>query len=73
MKTLRFDAFGRDLLIIGSEEGWSAFYLGNEGKRRPAHDIIIPPSVKETEMARYLDDLLHEWATHRNNSVKPRD
>ena len=70
MKSLKFDVFGRDVLIVENEAGWQAFYLGSEGKRRPARDIYVPPDITESEMARYLDDLLHEWATDRNNSVK---
>jgi len=70
MKSLKFDVFGRDVLIVEKDGGWEAFYLGNEGKRRPAIDITVPPNIAESEMAQYLDDLCHEWATDRNNSVK---
>ena len=73
MKALKFDLFGREVLIIRSEDGWQAFYLGNEGKRRPARDIIIPRNIEEENLAQYLDDLCHEWATDRNNSVKRLD
>ncbi len=69
MKTLKFDVFGRDVVIVKTESGWQAFYLGNEGKRRPANDIIVPSDITEVEIARYLDDLCHEWATDRNKSV----
>ena len=70
MKTLKFDVFGRDVLIVETESGWQAFYLGNEGKRRPARDIIVPPNILESEIAQYLDDLCHEWPTELNKSVK---
>ncbi|MDM8541954.1 hypothetical protein QUF90_12775 [Desulfococcaceae bacterium HSG9] len=70
MKTLKFDVFGRNVLIVETESGWQAFYLGNEGKRRPARDIIVPPNILESEIAQYLDDLCHEWATELNKSVK---
>ena len=63
MKALKFDLFGREVLITRDEDGWQAFYLGNEGKRRPARDIIIPRNIEEANMAQYLDDLYHEWAT----------
>ena len=69
MKTLKFDVFGRDVAIVKTESGWHAFYLGNDGKRRPAGDIIVPASIPEAEIAQYLDDLCHEWASDRNNSV----
>ena len=73
MKTLKFDVFGRDILVVEKDGGWEAFYLGNEGKRRVAKDIVVPSSITESEMIQYLDDLCHEWATDRNNSVKRVD
>ena len=73
MKTLKFDVFGRDVAIVKTEGGWQAFYSGSEGKRRPASDIIVPSNITESEMAQYLDDLCHEWATDRNQSVRRKD
>ncbi len=73
MKSLKFDVFGRDVLVVRKDGGWEAFYLGDEGKRRPAAEIIVPPNITETGMAQYLDDLCHEWATERHNSVKKLD
>jgi len=73
MKTLKFDVYGRFVLIEETAGGWRAFYLGSEGKRRPARDIIVPPNIQESEIAQYLDDLCHEWATDRNNSVNRVD
>jgi hypothetical protein len=70
MKSIRFDVFGRRVLVVESEAGWSVFYLGTEGKRRPAHDIRVPPSVSESELERYLADLCHEWATERYPDVR---
>lgn len=70
MKTLRFDVFGRDVLIVEQDDGWQAFYLGNDGKRRIATDITIPSIVAESEMDQYLDDLCHEWATDHHKTVK---
>ena len=73
MKALKFNVFGRDVLIVRKEGGWQAFYLGSEGKRRPATEITVPPDITESGMAQYLDDLCHEWATDRNNTVKKLD
>jgi len=73
MKTLKFDVFGKDVLIVEKDGGWKAFYLGNEGKRRVAKDITVPSSISESEMIQYLDDLCHEWATDRYNNVKRVD
>lgn len=73
MKSIKFNVFGRDVLIEKNEDGWQAFYLGSEGKRRPARDIVVPPNVEESKLTQYLDDLCHEWATDRNKSVKRVD
>jgi hypothetical protein len=69
MKTLKFDVFGQNVAIVETESGWQAFYSGPEGKRRPASDIIVPSNIEESELVKYLDDLCHEWASDRNNSV----
>ena len=69
MTPLKFDVFGRKVLIERCAEGWEVFYLGNEGKRRLAEDIFIPSIILEGELERYLSDLCHEWATLRNPSV----
>jgi hypothetical protein len=70
MKSIKFDVFGRRVLVVESEAGWSVFYLGPEGKRRPAHDILVPPFVSESELERYLADLCHESATERHPHVR---
>lgn len=36
MKSLKFDVFGRYVLVVEKEDGWGAFYLGSEGKRQAA-------------------------------------
>jgi hypothetical protein len=73
MKSLKFDVFGRHVLVVETEGGWAAFYLGAEGKRRPAHDIMIPDFMNEVELEGYLADLCHEWATERHPEVRRLD
>lgn len=70
LKKLRFDVFGRRVLIAESNSGWVAFYMGDDGKRRSAPDIIVPSELLESEIAQYLDDLCHEWATVQHPDVK---
>jgi len=73
MKSLKFDVFGRHVLIVEKDGGWEAFYLGSEGKRRIAKDISVPSGITESEMIQYLGDLCHEWATHRHNRIRRVD
>lgn len=67
---LRFDVFGKDVLVERSIDGWDVFYLGNEGKRRVANDIMIPNDLKQEELLVYIADLCHEWASKKYPDVK---
>ena len=73
METLRFNVFGRQVLVASSTNGWVTFYLGVEGKKRSAPDIAIPPDIPKSEIAQYLDDLCLEWATELTPCVKQID
>ncbi len=52
---------------------WSVFYVGPDGKKRPAKDIIVPFAVAESELVEYLADLCHEWASARFPDVTRTD
>ncbi len=73
MKSLRFNVFGRQVVVAESNSGWATFYVGAEGKRRPATDIVVPQDMPESDIEQYLDDLCHEWATERHPNVKRLD
>ena len=73
MRALKFDVFGRVVLVAQSRNGWSTFYSGAEGKRRPAKDIVVPRDILESEIQQYLGDLCHEWATEQYPTVKRLD
>lgn len=66
---MRFNVFGSELIVEWRDNGWAVFYAG-EGKRRPAHDLVIPPTVKEEALAGYLADLLHEFAQPWHDEVR---
>ena len=70
MATLKFDVFGRPVLVMRVDGGWKAFYPGAEGKRRLAADIVIPPHVADDELCQYLADLCHEWASSTHPDVR---
>ena len=69
VKSLKFDLFGTQVLVLRDKVGWTTYYLGAEGKRRPASDIVVPADMLESEIEQYLGDLCHEWATDRHPSV----
>lgn len=64
-----FDVFGRDVLLefIGTKR--KAYYLGNEGKKRPADDIQVPDGLDLDDCIAFLADLCHEWARPGRNEV----
>jgi hypothetical protein len=64
----RFNVFGKMIAVVGATGGWQAYYLGAEGKRRPA-DFIVPMELTSDELLQYLGDLFHENATLRNGEV----
>ncbi|QJD94348.1 hypothetical protein HH213_29335 [Duganella dendranthematis] len=65
MNEFRFNIFGALIAVTAAEGAWQAFYLGVDGKRRPA-DFVVPGDVVESELCEYLADLYHENATPRN-------
>lgn len=67
---MKFEAYGKQIEILKeSDDRWSVYYLGCEGKKRTADDIPIPTDLKEDELIGYLEDILHEWASPERNSV----
>ncbi len=69
MQSIKLDVFGRPVVAMQTLEGWKLFYVGEEGKRRPAPDIIVPADVREADLEMYLADLCHEWCTALNPTV----
>ena len=70
MGKLRFDVFGREVLVLREQGRWSAYYTGTDGKRRTATDIVIPTAVKEADLEQYLADLFHECASEKHPDVQ---
>ena len=73
MQLLKFDVFGHEVLVTSSDDGWAVYYLGADGKKRPAKDIVVPSDVGESDIAQSLGDLCHEWATEQHPDVKRLD
>jgi len=68
-KSMKFNVYGRLVSVQKTEQGWKVFFLGNDGKKRPANDIIIPSIIGQEEIEDYLSDLCHEWATDNYRDV----
>jgi hypothetical protein len=70
---MKLDVFGRVIEVIRDGNRWSVFYPGNEGKKRRADDIVLPPDLKKEALIEYIADICHEWATQENREVKQLD
>ena len=68
MAALRFNVFGRIVLIDRKQNEWHAYYPGTDGKRRPA-SFVIPSFIEDSELEQYLGDLFHESASPNNPEV----
>jgi hypothetical protein len=66
---MKFNAYGRKIEVVRSNEKWEVFFLGDEGKKRIAQDIFIPSDVRQKDLKNYLEDILHEWAAPENDQV----
>jgi len=73
MTTIRLNVFGRLVEVLHQDNNWQVFYLSNEGKKRPATDILIPANLGEAQVQEYIADLCHEWATPKQNAVTRLD
>jgi hypothetical protein len=73
MKSIKFDVYGQRISVSPTGTGWDIYYTGDQGKKRPASDIIIPVFIAESEIEQYLADLCHEWATEKYPDVRRID
>jgi hypothetical protein len=69
MADLRFNIFGRIVLIRRERDLWQAYAVGADGKRSPA-GFVVPAFVEEAELEQFLYDLFHESATPGNGDVR---
>jgi len=57
------EIFGRRLLVERSATGWRSCVPGDDGKRGPISETLIPSFIKtDDELLQYLADLWHEEA-----------
>ena len=70
---IRFDVFGRLVGVRREGDAWQVYYLVGEGKRVVARDLIVPPDLPESGLARAFADLAHERATPAKPDVTRLD
>lgn len=68
---MKLDIYGKmDIEVIRKDGEWLAYRLGDEGKKRQLHDIKFPKTLPQDEIIGYVEDVYHEWASAKNQSVK---
>ena len=70
MEPIKFDVYGKRISVMATGTGWDIYYTGDQGKMRPASDIMIPDFIAESEIEQYLADLCHEWASDKYPNVR---
>lgn len=68
MASIRFNVFGRIVLIEKRQNEWFAYYPSADGKRRPA-SFVIPSFIEDNELEQYLGEIFHEGASLNNPEV----
>ena len=61
-KAMLFDVYGRYQLEVTREGKRWVLYRVDGGRKRRFTDFAIPAEFKAEDVARYLDDMLHEAA-----------
>ena len=64
-----YDVFGTTMRVERHAGQWRLFRVSTEGKSSPVRDVSIPDDLHEEELATFLDDMFHEFASARNNKV----
>lgn len=67
---MKFDLYGRKVIeVVRNTTSWKVYYCGENGVKRPAHDVRIPDDIKTENIPQFLDDALHEWSTPDNTQI----
>lgn len=68
-RELRFDVFGKEVVVMDSGAGWSAFTPGNGGILQAA-EFQVPDYVDADDLCTYLADLFHALASPGHPGVR---
>lgn len=67
---IKFDVFGKPMSVLKKEQEWLLFNESDTGIRSRVYDVVIPPDLLDSELAKYLDDIYHENASDKHPRVK---
>ncbi|WP_438944494.1 DUF7661 family protein [Shewanella nanhaiensis] len=66
---LKFDVFGKAMLVQRKEGAWLLFIDSGLGLRSRVFDVVIPAELTEKDLAGYLDDIFHEHSSEKHPHV----
>lgn len=66
---LKFQLFHQRMSVQRQNEEWLLYRESETSIRARVYDVIIPSDLAEEELARYLADIYHEFASEKYPSV----
>ncbi|CAH6784307.1 hypothetical protein MID13_18610 [Vibrio gigantis] len=66
---LKFQVFHQRMSVQRQNEEWLLYRESETSIRARVYDVIIPSDLAEEELARYLADIYHEFASEKYPSV----
>ena len=66
---LKFQVFHQRMSVQRQNEEWLLYRESETSIRARVYDVIIPSDLAEEELARYLADIYHKFASEKYPSV----
>lgn len=71
---LHFEVFGRPMSVMRTNDEWLLFNepampMRATGMRTRVYDVVIPSDLTSTQLASYLADIYHEYASDKHPKV----
>ncbi|EDK30208.1 DUF7661 family protein [Vibrio chagasii] len=66
---VKFQVFHQRMSVQRQNEEWLLYRESETSIRARVYDVIIPSDLAEEELARYLADIYHEFASEKYPSV----
>ncbi|MCG7551189.1 hypothetical protein [Pseudoalteromonas sp. Of7M-16] len=65
----KFNVFGKVMSVYREADEWVLYTESDTGMRARVYDVVIPSELAEDKLAQFLDDIFHEFANQRYQSV----
>lgn len=69
MQKLKFNVFGNLMFVERKSSQWLLFKDSDCGIATRVYDVVIPADLAPNQIAHYLDDIYHEYATNKHPNV----